>query len=331
MCRTSSPALLNLCSKTGTRTLFTNCAACLTRIFCFCLKSSLDSQANVATMAAGTRPKRTSAVVICFRRVSLIGKLSARPPGRGVERALCSANRDSDTRAERSRIRDTEPSPRMVAPENRLTPWSPSPRDWMTAWTRPSSRSTATPTRWPAWRVSSNSCRTGSGPSARNRWRSETMGTSSPRTAMQGRSSARADRVPFKATHSSTCASGTTYLPPAVSTRSPSIRASVKGSRKMKAVPLPGVLSTATVPRVRRTASRTTSSPTPRPESSLTVSRVEKPGSKIRLTTRGSSAGVPGEIIPARSPCGRSSPGRAPGRRPRRGSLPGRLHGRPTA
>ncbi len=80
----------------------------------------------------------------------------------------------------------------------------------------------------------------------------------------------------------------------------------------MNAVPLPGVLSTVTVPRRARTASRTTSSPTPRPESSLTVSRVEKPGSKIRLTTRGSSAAVPGEIIPSAIPLrtilSRSSP-----------------------
>ena len=70
----------------------------------------------------------------------------------------------------------------------------------------------------------------------------------------------------------------------------------------MKAVPLPGVLSTATLPRSARTASRTTSSPTPRPDSSLTVSRVEKPGSKIRPTTRGSSAGVPVGTMPSAIP-----------------------------
>ncbi len=70
----------------------------------------------------------------------------------------------------------------------------------------------------------------------------------------------------------------------------------------MKAVPLPGVLSTATLPRSARTASRTTSSPTPRPDSSLTVSRVEKPGSKIRPTTRGSSGGVPGRHHAQRDP-----------------------------
>ncbi len=70
----------------------------------------------------------------------------------------------------------------------------------------------------------------------------------------------------------------------------------------MKAVPLPGVLSTATLPRSARTASRTTSRPTPRPDSSLTVSRVEKPGSKIRLTTRGSSAGVPVGTMPSAIP-----------------------------
>ena len=88
--------------------------------------------------------------------------------------------------------------------------------------------------------------------------------------------------------------------------------ARVSGRRKMNAVPLPGVLSTVRLPRRARTESRTTSRPTPRPDSSLTLSRVEKPGSKIRLTTRGSSGEVPVGISPRAMPLrtifSRSSP-----------------------
>ena len=56
----------------------------------------------------------------------------------------------------------------------------------------------------------------------------------------------------------------------------------------MNEVPTPGVLSTARLPRKARTASRTTSRPTPRPDMSLTTSRVENPGSKIKVSTLGS-------------------------------------------
>ena len=55
----------------------------------------------------------------------------------------------------------------------------------------------------------------------------------------------------------------------------------VSGSRMTKAVPTPARVATPTVPRRSRTFSRTTSSPTPRPDISLTV-RVLNPGAKIR-------------------------------------------------
>ena len=117
----------------------------------------------------------------------------------------------------------------------------------------------------------------GSGPSVRNKVRSEIIGTSSPRTETQGRSWARAGAVPFSDTHSSTWARGTTNLPPAVSTSRPSIRARVSGRRKMNDGPLARRALDRQAAAEARTESRTTSSPTPRPDSSLTLSRVENP------------------------------------------------------
>ena len=59
--------------------------------------------------------------------------------------------------------------------------------------------------------------------------------------------------------------------------------ASVSGSRTVMVVPLPGTESISTVPRRASMARLTTSMPTPRPETLVTVSEVEKPGKKMRL------------------------------------------------
>ncbi len=82
--------------------------------------------------------------------------------------------------------------------------------------------------------------------------------------------------------HSSTAARGSTYRTPPTFTSRPSMMARVNGRVRRNAVPSPGRLVTSMRPRRASTRSRTTSSPTPRPESVPAVSRVEKPGSKIR-------------------------------------------------
>ena len=56
----------------------------------------------------------------------------------------------------------------------------------------------------------------------------------------------------------------------------------VDGSLKKKLVPSSGLLDTAIEPPTRSIFARTTSMPTPRPETELTCSAVERPGSKIR-------------------------------------------------
>ena len=61
----------------------------------------------------------------------------------------------------------------------------------------------------------------------------------------------------------------------------PSTMASVSGSVMMKREPLPSVERTSIVPPSSLTFRRTTSMPTPRPETSVVCSAVEKPGMKI--------------------------------------------------
>ena len=61
--------------------------------------------------------------------------------------------------------------------------------------------------------------------------------------------------------------------------------ASVNGSRIKNWDPSPGVEFSSTVPRNFSTPFFTTSMPTPRPETSVILSTVEKPGRKIKLFT----------------------------------------------
>ena len=58
--------------------------------------------------------------------------------------------------------------------------------------------------------------------------------------------------------------------------------ARVSGRRSVTLVPAPGLLETSMVPRRLSTRCRTTSMPTPRPETSVTCLAVEKPGSKMQ-------------------------------------------------
>ncbi len=61
-----------------------------------------------------------------------------------------------------------------------------------------------------------------------------------------------------------------------------------RGTWSAKCVPSPTTLSTSTEPRSRSIASRTTSSPTPRPERSVTTPRVENPARKMRRSASAS-------------------------------------------
>ena len=57
--------------------------------------------------------------------------------------------------------------------------------------------------------------------------------------------------------------------------------ARVSGRRSVTLVPSPGLLAISIVPRRALHARRTTSMPTPRPDTSVTCCAVEKPGCKI--------------------------------------------------
>ena len=59
--------------------------------------------------------------------------------------------------------------------------------------------------------------------------------------------------------------------------------ARVRGILILRVVPLPKRLDTPTVPPIFSMFVLTTSIPTPRPETFVTLSAVEKPGSKMRL------------------------------------------------
>ena len=62
----------------------------------------------------------------------------------------------------------------------------------------------------------------------------------------------------------------------------PLMMASVSGTRMVTTEPRPGLLRTESVPLSARTLRRTTSIPTPRPESSVTDCDVENPGAKTK-------------------------------------------------
>jgi hypothetical protein len=64
----------------------------------------------------------------------------------------------------------------------------------------------------------------------------------------------------------------------------PSTMARVSGNVMMKRAPLPGTFFTSMEPPSSFTLRRTTSRPTPRPDTSVVVSAVEKPGAKMSST-----------------------------------------------
>ena len=82
-------------------------------------------------------------------------------------------------------------------------------------------------------------------------------------------------------THSRLLASGSTKCASPTRTSSPSMIASVRGSRSVTVSPAPGRLAISIVPRIASTLRRTMSIPTPRPETSVTSRAVEKPGARM--------------------------------------------------
>ena len=66
------------------------------------------------------------------------------------------------------------------------------------------------------------------------------------------------------------------------------VTAVVSGSTSLKEVPWPAAVAVSMRPPIALTSERTTSMPTPRPASSVTVSAVLKPGAKIRLASSAS-------------------------------------------
>jgi len=82
-------------------------------------------------------------------------------------------------------------------------------------------------------------------------------------------------------------------------TTSPSMMAIVNGSLIRKVEPDPTAVSISIFPRRRSMLRRTTSMPTPRPETAVTFSAVEKPGAKIRARMSSRSSSTPGATRPS--------------------------------
>ncbi len=113
-------------------------------------------------------------------------------------------------------------------------------------------------------------------------------GTSSPRwRAERGTAPTPPTRWVSRAV-STAAVTGTTHVWSATDTTSASTTASDSGSRMRNVVPRPALVRTSTSPPSRLTCDRTTSRPTPRPDTSLTCSRVENPGENIRSTSSSS-------------------------------------------
>ena len=124
------------------------------------------------------------------------------------------------------------------------------------------------------------------------------IGSVIPRTVITWRpSNVRVARVSYTIA-SSTLASGSAYVRPAISTKSTLMMASVMGSVMVTLVPMPTSLDTSTTPPSLPMFVFTTSMPTPRPERSVASPRaVVNPGRKTRA-----SASAHRELQPPRLP-----------------------------
>ncbi|MNE06566.1 hypothetical protein D3C80_991580 [compost metagenome] len=117
----------------------------------------------------------------------------------------------------------------------------------------------------------SKACRETSGNS-----RSRRRSTSAPLIC-----SMRRPAVPLALTSSMMLAWGMAKRSPQHSTTRPAMMLSVRGMRMVKRVPCPSTEVSSTAPPMASILVRTTSMPTPRPDTAVTEAAVEKPGRKI--------------------------------------------------
>ena len=113
---------------------------------------------------------------------------------------------------------------------------------------------------------------------------SETRGSRRPRRRSTGASliiSIVCSELAEARTSSTTLICGMAKRAPRHSTMSAETMASVSGILMTKVVPLPAMESSSIVPPIFSTLVFTTSMPTPRPETLVTVAAVDKPGLKI--------------------------------------------------
>src|ERR1700722_472302 len=213
-------------------------------------------------------------------------------PPRPVLLPCCTTeNKFNSESAVTSTMGATQPSPRMVAPIIPSTLFRFFSRLFTTTCCCPSSSSITRPiflrpaSTTTTRRSSSTGSAPGSSPSRgtpRNRHRRST-GIDSSRMTTTSPCSARRTILPLAGTASTTASSGSTNVRSATRTSRPSRIARVSGNSIDTVDPLPSSLASPTVPLSCCTLRLTTSIPTPRPERSLTSSRVENPGAKISI------------------------------------------------
>ena len=126
-------------------------------------------------------------------------------------------------------------------------------------------------------------------PTTSKTFHSSTSGRYSPRTSSTRSPPASGCRSSSRGCSDSiTAFSGRMNTSPATRTDIPSRIASVSGSRIRMVVPVPCFDWISTWPPISWMLRFTTSMPTPRPETSVTCSAVEKPGAKINMPTSSS-------------------------------------------
>ena len=183
----------------------------------------------------------------------------------------------------------TEPSPRMVLPEN-MVMWRSLVDIGLTTissvWNTPS---TTMPKVWLPTCVTTMKPFSGSlsAPSSifsrRLRWTSGSSLLRRRRTGVSLMRSMRCSELVCARTSSTTESCGMAKRSPSASTISADTMASVSGILMMKLEPCAGTDFTSMVPPIWSILVRTTSMPTPRPDTLVTLAAVEKPGAKMNL------------------------------------------------
>ena len=186
-----------------------------------------------------------------------------------------------------SMIMITEPSPRMVLPQN-MAMWrnlldigfTTISSVWKTAST------TMPKVCAPTWVTTMKPVSNCSGAATPSRRLSRATGSSLSRsrsTAVSLMRSMRCSLPPCARTSSTTASCGMAKRSPPASTISAETIARVSGILSVKLTPTPGTERTSMVPPIWSILVRTTSMPTPRPEMLVTAAAVEKPGAKMNF------------------------------------------------